>query len=128
MIGRERWDRIAPHLVIWPPILVSCAYVLLVSAWTVWISFTRSTLMPENSGAGWRHYSIMLATRNWQIAYTNLFIYGGCFVVFTMAMGLLLAVLIDQRIRGENVYRAIFLYPLTVSLVVTGTGWGWLAN
>jgi glucose/mannose transport system permease protein len=128
MIGRERWDRIAPHLVIWPPILVSCAYVLLFSAWTVWISFTRSTLMPENSWAGWRNYSIMLATRNWQIAYTNLFIYGGCFVVFAMAMGLLLAVLIDQRIRGENVYRAIFLYPLAVSFVVTGTVWGWLLN
>jgi glucose/mannose transport system permease protein len=128
MTGRERWDRIAPHLVIWPPILVSCAYVLLFSAWTVWISFTRSTLMPENSWAGWRNYSIMLATRNWQIAYTNLFIYGGCFVVFAMAMGLLLAVLIDQRIRGENVYRAIFLYPLAVSFVVTGTVWGWLLN
>ncbi len=70
----------------------------------------------------------MLATRNWQIAYTNLFIYGTCFVVFTMAMGLLLAVLIDQRIRGENIYRTIFLYPLAVSFVVTGTVWGWLLN
>jgi glucose/mannose transport system permease protein len=70
----------------------------------------------------------MLASRNWQIAYTNLFIYGTCFVLFTMAMGLLLAVLIDQRIRAENIYRAIFLYPLAVSFVVTGTVWGWLLN
>ncbi len=128
MTWRERRDRVLPQLVIWPPILLSCAYVLLFSAWTVWISFTRSTLMPEYSWAGWRNYSQMLATRNWQIAYANLFIYGGCFVVFTMAMGLLLAVLIDQRIRGENIYRAIFLYPLAVSFVVTGTVWGWLLN
>src|ERR1700722_3203364 len=128
MTGRERWDRILPYLVIWPPILVSCAYVLLFSAWTVWISFTRSTLMPDYTWAGWRNYTAMLDTRNWQIAYTNLFIYGGCFVVFTMAIGLLLAVLIDQRIRGENIYRAIFLYPLAVSFVVTGTVWGWLLN
>jgi glucose/mannose transport system permease protein len=128
MTWHERRDRVLPHLVIWPPILLSCAYVLLFSAWTVWISFTRSTLMPENSWAGWRNYSQMLATRNWQIAYANLFIYGSCFVVFTMAMGLLLAVLIDQRIRGENIYRAIFLYPLAVSFVVTGTVWGWLLN
>jgi glucose/mannose transport system permease protein len=128
MTWRERRDRVLPQLVIWPPILVSCAYVLLFSAWTVWISFTRSTLMPEYSWAGWRNYSQMLATRNWQIAYTNLFIYGGCFVVFTMAMGLLLAVLLDQRIRGENIYRALFLYPLAVSFVVTGTVWGWLLN
>jgi glucose/mannose transport system permease protein len=57
-----------------------------------------------------------------------LIIYGTCFVVFTMAIGLLLAVLIDQRIRAENIYRAIFLYPLAVSFVVTGTVWGWLLN
>jgi glucose/mannose transport system permease protein len=128
MTWRERWGRVLPHLVIWPPILISCAYVLVFSAWTVWVSFTRSTLLPEYSWAGWRNYSGMLASRNWQIAYHNLIIYGTCFVVVTMAIGLLLAVLIDQRIRGENIYRAIFLYPLAVSFVVTGTVWGWLLN
>jgi len=128
MTWREGWGRALPHLVIWPPILISCAYVLVFSAWTVWVSFTRSTLLPEYSWAGWRNYSGMLASRNWQIAYTNLIIYGTCFVVFTMAIGLLLAVLIDQRIRAENIYRAIFLYPLAVSFVVTGTVWGWLLN
>ena len=45
-----------------------------------------------------------------------------------MALGLLLAVLLDQRIRGENVLRTIFLYPLAVSFVVTGTVWSWLLN
>jgi glucose/mannose transport system permease protein len=128
MSWRERWGRVLPHLVIWPPILISCTYVLMFSAWTVWVSFTRSTLLPEYSWAGWRNYSTMLATRNWQIAYTNLFIYGVCFVAFTMGTGLLLAVLIDQRVRGENIYRTIFLYPLAVSFVVTGTVWGWLLN
>ena len=128
MSWRTRWDRILPSLIIWPPLLVSCTYVLMFSAWTVWISFTNSTLLPEYSWAGWHNYTAMLATRNWQIAYTNLFIYGSCFVVFTMAIGLLLAVLIDQRIRGENIYRALFLYPLALSFVVTGTVWGWLLN
>src|SRR5580704_8566472 len=128
MSWRASAARALPHLVIWPPILVSCGYVLVFSAWTIWVSFTRSTLMPDYSWAGWRNYSSMLATRNWHIAYTNLFIYGTCFVVFTMAMGLLLAVLLDQRIRGENIYRALFLYPLAGSFVVTGTVWGWLLN
>jgi glucose/mannose transport system permease protein len=128
MTARERWGRVLPHLVIWPPILISCGYVLVFSAWTVFVSFTRSTLLPEYSWAGWRNYSAMLASRNWQIAYSNLFIYGVCFVGFTMAMGLLLAALIDQRIRAENIYRSIFLYPLAVSFVVTGTVWGWLLN
>ena len=58
MSWRDRWGRLLPHLVIWPPILVSCAYVLLFSAWTIWVSFTRSTLMPDYSWAGWRNYSV----------------------------------------------------------------------
>jgi glucose/mannose transport system permease protein len=124
----QKFGRLLPHLVIWPPLLISCGYVLVFSAWTVWVSFTRSTLLPEYSWAAWRNYSAMLASRNWQIAYANLFIYGTCFVVFTIAIGLLLAVLIDQRLRAENLYRTIFLYPLAVSFVVTGTVWGWLLN
>jgi glucose/mannose transport system permease protein len=128
MRWRRHWDRILPHLVIWPPLLVSCAYVLLFSAWTIWVSFTRSTLLPEYSWAGTRNYTSMLASRNWQVAYSNLFIYGALFVVGTMAIGLLLAVLIDQRIRGENAFRTIFLYPIAVSFVVTGTVWAWLLN
>ncbi|MCW3474904.1 carbohydrate ABC transporter permease [Limobrevibacterium gyesilva] len=128
MAWRQRWDRILPHLVIWPPLLVSCAYVLVFSVWTTWVSFTRSTLLPDYSWAGVRNYTAMLASRNWQIAFTNLFIYGACFVVLAMAVGLLLAVLIDQRIRGENLFRTIFLYPIAVSFVVTGTVWGWLFN
>ena len=128
MRWRQHWDRILPHLVIWPPLLVSCAYVLLFSAWTIWVSFTRSTLLPEYSWAGTRNYMAMLASRNWHVAYSNLFIYGALFVVGTMAVGLLLAVLIDQRIRGENAFRTIFLYPIAVSFVVTGTVWSWLLN
>ena len=50
------------------------------------------------------------------------------YVVGSMAIGLLLAILIDQRVRGEAVWRTIFLYPLAVSFVVTGTVWSWLYN
>ena len=45
-----------------------------------------------------------------------------------MVIGLLLAILIDQRVRGESVWRTIYLYPLAVSFVVTGTVWSWLFN
>jgi glucose/mannose transport system permease protein len=45
-----------------------------------------------------------------------------------MITGFVLAVLIDQRIRAENLLRTIYLYPLAVSFVVTGTVWSWLFN
>jgi glucose/mannose transport system permease protein len=66
------------------------------------------------------------ANRRWNIAYVNLFLFSGFYVVGAMVIGLLLAILIDQRVRGESAWRTIFLYPLAVSFVVTGTVWKWL--
>jgi glucose/mannose transport system permease protein len=77
---------------------------------------------------GLRNYNAVLASRNWQIAFDNLLLFGSAFVVLSAATGLVLAILLDQRIRGENVLRSIFLYPLAVSFVVTGTVWSWLLN
>jgi glucose/mannose transport system permease protein len=125
---RARIGQWLPHLVLWPPLLVSVLHVVTFTAYTTWISFTSSTLVPEYDWVGLRNYVSVLNSRNWSIAYGNLLVYGACFVVLTTALGLLLAVLIDQRIRAENLFRAIFLYPMAVSFVVTGTVWAWLLN
>jgi glucose/mannose transport system permease protein len=125
---RQWLGRVAPHLVIWPPILACAGHVVVFTLWTTWISFTPSTLLPDYGWVGLRNYTQVLATRNWQIASANLVIFGIGFVLLAAVLGLLLAILIDQRIRAENVFRTIFLYPLAVSFVVTGTVWGWLLN
>jgi glucose/mannose transport system permease protein len=110
------------------PLAVPAAYVLGFTAWTTWISFTPSTLMPKNIWIGVENYTFILSSRNWDIAFRNILIYGLTFVSLTTVVGFLLAVLIDQRIRAENIFRSIFLYPLAVSFVVTGTVWRWLLN
>jgi glucose/mannose transport system permease protein len=84
--------------------------------------------MPDYTWVGLRNYWAVTRTANFQIAYVNLVIFGLGYVLLTMALGLLLAILLDQRVRGENVLRTIFLYPLAVSFVVTGTVWSWLLN
>jgi glucose/mannose transport system permease protein len=125
----RRWlGEVLPLLAIWIPVSVSVVHVVGFTLYTVWVSFTASTLMPGNDWVGLRNYSAVLATRNWQIAAGNMVVYGVCFLILTTALGLLLAVLIDQKLRGENVVRTIFLYPLAVSFVVTGVVWGWLLN
>lgn len=116
------------HLVLWPPLLVSVVHIIGFTGYTSWISFTSSTLIPENDFVGLRNYTSVLASRNWAIATENLLIFGTGFVVLTTAIGLTLAVLLDQRIRAENVLRTIYLYPMAVSFVVTGTVWSWLLN
>jgi len=124
----EMVRRLPEYLVIWVPLLLSAAHLISFSIWTIWISFTPSTLIPVSGWVGLRNYSAVLASRNWQIAFDNLLLFGIAFVLLSLITGLLLAILLDQRIRAENVLRTIFLYPLAVSFVVTGTVWSWLLN
>lgn len=120
--------RLPEYLIIWVPLLLSAAHLVSFALWTIWVSFTPSTLIPVSGWVGFRNYTAVMATRNWNIAFDNLLLFGGAFVLLSLFTGLALAILIDQRIRGENVLRSIFLYPLAVSFVVTGTVWSWLLN
>jgi glucose/mannose transport system permease protein len=120
--------RLPEFLTIWVPLLLSAGHLIAFSLWTIWVSFTPSTLVPVSGWVGLRNYTAMMATRNWQIAFDNLLLFGSSFVLLSVLTGLVLAILLDQRIRGENVLRSIFLYPLAVSFVVTGTVWSWLLN
>jgi glucose/mannose transport system permease protein len=120
--------RLPEYLVIWVPLLMSAAHLISFSIWTIWISFTPSTLVPVTGWVGLRNYNSVLASRNWHVAFDNLLLFGISFVLLSLITGLLLAILLDQRIRAENVLRTIFLYPLAVSFVVTGTVWSWLLN
>src|SRR5215472_7367473 len=120
--------RLPEYLTIWVPLLVSAGHLVSFALWTIWVSFTPSTLVPVAGWVGTRNYTAVMATRNWQIAFDNLLVFGCGFVLLSLTTGLLLAILLDQRIRGENVLRSIFLYPMAVSFVVTGTVWSWLLN
>lgn len=120
--------RLPEVLMIWVPLLLAAGHIVSFALWTLWVSFTPSTLVPVSGWVGLRNYNAVMATRNWQTAFDNLLLFGSAFVILSVAAGLALAILLDQRIRGENVLRSIFLYPLALSFVVTGTVWSWLLN
>jgi glucose/mannose transport system permease protein len=103
-------------------------YVVGFTLWTTWISLTASTLLPNYSFVGFQNYSRLFQSRVWHVAYFNLFVYGVAFICAACGIGMLLAVLIDQKIRAENLFRTIFLYPMALSFVVTGTVWAWILN
>jgi glucose/mannose transport system permease protein len=123
---RERFSAILPQLVLAPSLTATLVYVFAFCGWTIWISVSNSSLLPDYSFAGFHHYAELWVNLRWRIAYTNLFIFSALYVIGTMAIGLMLAILIDQRIRAEAVFRTIYLYPLAISFVVTGTVWRWL--
>jgi len=125
---RERLSSILPQLVLTPSLIATLVYVFLFCGWTIWISLSNSSLLPDYSFSGFHHYAELWVNRRWNVAYTNLFLFSVLYVIGTMAIGLTLAILIDQRIRAEALWRTIYLYPLAVSFVVTGTVWRWLMS
>ncbi|WP_246691091.1 carbohydrate ABC transporter permease, partial [Mesorhizobium sp. CU2] len=125
---RERLGSAVPLLVLGPSLVASFVYVFVFTGWTLYISLSNSSLLPTYGFVGLDNYASLWANRRWNIAYDNLFLFSGFYIVGSMAVGLLLAILIDQRVRGEAAWRTIFLYPLAVSFIVTGTVWSWLYN
>ena len=123
---RERLSAWLPIAVLAPSLIASFVYVFLFTGWTLYISLSDSSLLPTYGFVGFKNYISLWSNHRWHIAYSNLFLFSVFYVIGAMAIGLLLAILIDQRVRGESVWRTIFLYPLAVSFVVTGTVWGWL--
>jgi len=125
---RERFGRAVPFLVLTPSIIASFIYVFIFTFWTFYIAMSDSTMLPSYGFVGLENFIKLWGNRRWGIAYSNLFFFSVFYVAFTIAIGLLLAILIDQKIRGETIWRSIFLYPLAVSFIVTGTVWSWLYN
>lgn len=123
---RERLSTFLPQLILAPSLVATLVYVFVFCAWTIWVSVSNSSDLPDYSFAGFHHYAELWVNLRWRIAYTNLFLFSVLYVIGTMAIGLTLAILIDQRIRAEALFRTIYLYPLAVSFVVTGTVWRWL--
>lgn len=129
--GTTLWDRLkrwVPILVIVPSIIASFVYVFVFAGWTMYISLSDSTLLPSYGFKGWDNYAELWNNRRWGVAYSNLFFFSAFYVTTAMAFGLMLALLIDQKVRAESFWRTIFLYPLAVSFIVTGTVWQWLYN
>jgi glucose/mannose transport system permease protein len=121
-------ETLIPRLVLAPTAVAALVFVYGFILWTAWISLTRSTLLPHYTLAGFHQYVKLFANERWWVASKNLLIFGSLFVGTCIALGLLIAILLDQRIRAEGALRTIYLYPMALSFIVTGTAWKWILN
>jgi glucose/mannose transport system permease protein len=96
--------------------------------WTIVYSFTNSKLLPNGKFVGLDQYTRLFNDTRWQTSVKNIGIYGVTAFVFTIVVGFLLAVLMDQKIRFESAFRTIYLYPFALSFIVTGLVWQWIMN
>ncbi|EYD77925.1 ABC-type sugar transport system [Rubellimicrobium mesophilum DSM 19309] len=125
-----RWTRIAPQLALSPALAVTTVAFLGSILWTVYLSLTRSRQVPDY-GIDWaewsRQYGRLFADDGWRIALWNL-VTLGIGSALAIVFGFVLAAMIDREKRGESFFRTVFLYPLAVSLIVTGVAWRWILN
>jgi glucose/mannose transport system permease protein len=115
-------------LILAPTAAATLVFVYGFIAWTAYMSFTGSRMMPVYELIGFDAYTRLWEMERWHVSIVNLLIFGGLFVGLGLLTGLLLAILLDQRIRAEGVLRTIYLYPMALSFIVTGTVWKWLLN
>lgn len=117
-----------PKIVLAPSFVAVLIFVYGFIGWTTYVSFTRSRLLPKYELKGIIQYERLLDSPRWDVAITNLAIFGILFIGISMVLGLFLAILLDQKIRTEGPLRTIYLYPMALSFIVTGTAWKWLLN
>lgn len=122
------WDNFLSKLIISPTLLITIIFIYGFILWTGWISLTKSTLLPVNKFAGLKQYKILFATDRWWLAMENLVVFSSLFLIISITLGLLLAIFLDQKIRNEGFLRSIYLYPMALSFIVTGTAWRWILN
>lgn len=111
------------------PMVVTATVVFIgCSLWTVVYSFTDSKLLPRANFDGLAQYDRLWSSSRWIASVENLAIYGILTLVLSLTLGFVFAALLDQKIRGENVFRSIILYPYALSFIVTGLVWQWILN
>ncbi len=125
MTPQSQW---LPKAVIAPSFVVSFLFIYGLMAWNGYLSLSASTLLPNYEYVGFEQYGALFESERWWVAAKNLGLFGGLFIGGSMALGLLLAILLDQKVRAEGLLRTIYLYPMALSFIVTGTAWKWILN
>ncbi len=126
---RERWFA---FLMLLPSIILIAIFVYGFIGWTAAVSLSKwDGIEPDYTWVGLENFRRLLlgegtSARRFHIDLWNTFFFTILFLVACVVVGLLLAILLDQKIKGEGIFRTIYLFPMAISFVVTGVVWQWV--
>jgi glucose/mannose transport system permease protein len=120
--------QLMPGLALLPTAIIVLVVYLGCMLWTVRLSLSSSRLLPKLDWVGLDQYARLLGNDRFLVSVQNIALFGVLFIVGALVLGFLLAVFIDQRVRAEGVFRTVFLFPYSMSFVVTGLAWQWFLN
>lgn len=121
-------DDIAARLSLLPTVLISLLFVYGFILFTIYISFTNSKILPINDWVGFRNYIKLFKLDHWFTALKNMGIFFVLYIGISTLLGLFIAILIDMNRLGESLFRPVFIYPMAISFIVTGTAWKWFLD
>ena len=124
----DRLQSVLPKLVLAPSMVLTVVCIYGFIFWTGLLSVTNSRFLPSYDLVGLTQYQKLMENDRWITSITNLGIFGLMFMLVAIGLGVFLAILLDQKIRNEGAIRTIYLYPMALSFIVTGTAWKWILN
>lgn len=129
---KTRWrfskDDLVARSVLFPTVFLVMVFVYGFILFTLYLSFTNSKILPSFNWIGEENYQKLFNLEHWSIALKNIVIFGVLYIGLSTLLGLFLAILIDFSTIGENIFRAMYLYPMAISFIVTGTAWKWFLD
>jgi glucose/mannose transport system permease protein len=123
----KRW---APGLLLVSPSLVLLGvFVYGFIGWNAKVSLTDwKGQLQTNNFVGFRQYTELFNDETFHNDIRNLIVFTVVFIGGSLLVGIILALLMDKGVRGENVWRSIYLFPMAISFIATGIVWRWLLN
>lgn len=120
-------DMALAFLVLLPSIIAVAIFIYGFIAWTFYISTVDwKSALPDYTYVGLKNWIRMFGDRRFHADLRNLVLYALGFMTQCIVIGFLLATLLDQKIKGEALFRTLFIFPFAVSGIVTGVAWQWL--
>ena len=112
-----------------PSIVAVAIFVYGFIAWSIRVSLSKwKGLLPDYTWAGLSQYTYLFHDARFMIDIRNTAVFTVGFIAGCLILGLGLAVLLDQKLKGEALFRGIFLFPMSISFIASGVVWGWLMN
>lgn len=122
-------DRLIAIAVITPSIIAIAIFVYFFIGETAYISLIDwNQAQYHDNWVGLANYQHLFSTFRFQQDLRNTLFFTVAFIAACLAIGLLLAILLDQKIKGEAIFRNLFLFPMAISFIVTGVAWRWLLS
>lgn len=128
MTSRQK-ERLTSFLLLLPSIILIGVFVYGFIGWTVYVSMSKwRGMVPDYTFVGLRNYATLFSLHRFRVGVKNNIIFTALFIPSSILLGFFLAFLLDQKVKFEGFFLNVFLFPMALSFVITGTIWAWIFN